>query len=70
MGTRRNSRRPTLRDFIRKARQLSEKTGFKKVYYVYEDPDEDRRGVYRIGTDVDLDNYGIDDRYIVATSHD
>lgn len=61
----------TLRESVAKAKRLSKKTGGKVVFYVYQDPDsDDPRGTYRVGDGYDLEHNAIEDKYIVATSHD
>jgi len=56
------------RDAVKLARKKAEETDFKVVFYVYYDPDEPRK--LRVGDGYKIEQEAIDDKDIVATSHD
>lgn len=60
----------TFQEATRKARKLAREKNWKVVYYVYTDPDSPDSRRLRVGDGYALDEGAIEDRDIVASSHD
>ncbi len=60
----------TFREATRKARKLAQEKSWKVVFYVYTDPGSRDPRRLRIGDGYAIDEAAIEDRDIVASSHD